>query len=279
MTSFGHRLHASFERYGQLCVGIDPHPWLLAEWDLPDSAEGAREFGLRVVEASVGRVGTVKPQVAFYERFGASGYAAIEDVIAAARSAQLLVIADVKRGDVGSTIEAYAAAWLTPGGPLEADAMTVSAFQGVGSLHSSMELAQKHGKGVFVLCATSNPEAAELQLAVTGSGNSVAQEIAAEVSTWNSGQPAGSLGSMGLVIGATITPADFDIALDRLQTTPILAPGFGYQGARFDQLRARYGVAAPVVLANVSRSVLGAGPDGIAQAITEQAAEVGACRV
>ncbi|MBW8873198.1 MAG: orotidine-5'-phosphate decarboxylase, partial [Leifsonia sp.] len=132
--AFGSRLREAFSDSGQLCVGIDPHAGLLKAWGLPDSASGARDFGLRVVEAVTGRAGIVKPQIAFYERHGSAGYAALEDVLAAARAAGLLVIADVKRGDLGSSVDAYGEAWLTPGSPLEADAMTAVAFQGLGSL-------------------------------------------------------------------------------------------------------------------------------------------------
>ena len=114
-------------------------------------AEGAREFGLRCVDAAAGRIGIVKPQVAFYERHGAAGYAALEDVLRAARDAGLIVIADVKRGDIGSTVGAYGEAWLTPGSPLEADAMTVVAYQGVGSLEDPIGRARAYGKGLFVL--------------------------------------------------------------------------------------------------------------------------------
>lgn len=278
MASFGDRLAASFDRHGQLCVGIDPHSWLLSEWELPDSALGAQEFGLRVVEAAAGKVGTVKPQVAFYERFGSAGYAALETVLASARSAGLLVIADVKRGDVGTSVEAYAQAWLTPGSPLESDAMTASAFQGVGSLRAALELAEQHDKGVFVLSATSNPEAAAVQLARTASGVTVAQSIVREVTAWNAANAPGPLGSAGVVIGATVRTSDYGIDLDQAGRSPILAPGFGHQGARIDQLPDLFGAAAARVLVTVSRSILTVGPVELGATIARHAAEVAACR-
>src|SRR3546814_13402465 len=97
--SFGERLRSARNAFGPLCVGIDPHEHLLAEWGLEATAQAAREFGLRVVEAAAGRVGVVKPQVAFFERYGSAGFAALEDVLRAARDAGLVVIADAKRGD------------------------------------------------------------------------------------------------------------------------------------------------------------------------------------
>jgi orotidine-5'-phosphate decarboxylase len=290
-VGFGVRLADAFDAAGPLCVGIDPHGYLLAEWNLPDTAAGARELALRVVDAAVGQAAIVKPQVAFFERFGSAGYSALEDVFVAARSAGLLVIADAKRGDVGSTVEAYGQAWLTPGSPLEADAMTISAYQGLGSLAAPMELAERHGKGLFVLAATSNPEAAALQTAElvagtgirkAGTGKSVAASIVDDVIEWNQrhGQ---AIGSIGVVLGATVDLNDYGVSLDSFagsgaSATPILAPGFGHQGARYDQLGTLFGPAAPYVVVSASRSILSAGPDGIAAAIGEQAREVAAVR-
>jgi orotidine-5'-phosphate decarboxylase len=291
---FGQRLAQAFDAAGQLCVGIDPHGYLLAEWNLPDTAVGARELALRVVDAAVGQAAIVKPQVAFFERFGAAGYSALEDVLVVARAAGLLVIADAKRGDVGSTVEAYGQAWLTPGSPLEADAMTISAYQGLGSLAAPMELAERHGKGLFVLAATSNPEAAALQTAALvaeeGKGRTVARSIVDDVIGWNQ-QHGQAIGSIGVVLGATVALNDYGVSLDALSgtalsgtglathpATPILAPGFGHQGARYDQLETLFGPAAQYVVVSASRSILSAGPDGIAAAIQAQAREVAAVR-
>ncbi len=273
-TGFGPRLAASFAASGQLCVGIDPHPYLLAEWHLPDDAAGLREFGLRVVEAAAGRVGIVKAQVAFYERRGSAGFAALETVLAAARAAGLLAIADVKRGDLGTSVEAYAQAWLSPGSPLEVDAMTMSAFQGVESLEAPVRIARATGKGLFVLAATSNPEAVATQTALVTSGQyaggSVAAGIVAGVNTWNTGP----LGSFGVVIGATVALGDYGIAAADLASTPILGPGFGHQGVGFDALPRVYGAAAAHVVVSSSRAILGAGPSAIAAAIETQTAEL-----
>jgi orotidine-5'-phosphate decarboxylase len=285
---FGQRLTAAFAADGRLCVGIDPHSYLLGEWSLPDDASGVREFGLRVVEATIGRAAIIKPQVAFFERHGSAGYAALEDVLAAARDAGLLVIADVKRGDVGTSVEAYGEAWLTPGSPLEADAMTISAFQGVGSIAAPHDLALAHGKGLFVLAATSNPEAATLQTATVTSGPTAAQSVAAsivsDVHDWNSTEihpgstarqdSTGRLGSTGVVIGATVGLADYGIAPVSLAGTPILAPGFGHQGALVSDATRLFGAASANVIVSASRSILAAGPSGIAAAIDAQSAEI-----
>ncbi|MDQ4137457.1 MAG: orotidine-5'-phosphate decarboxylase, partial [Actinomycetota bacterium] len=241
-TSFGARLEAVLDGRGPVCAGIDPHRGLLEDWGLPDTADGVREFGLRVVEAATGRIGVVKPQVSFFERHGSSGYAALEDVLAAARAAGLLVIADCKRGDIGSTLDAYAEAWLTAGSPLEADAMTAAAYQGVGSLDPAVSRAVAAGKGVFVLAATSNPEARDVQTARTvdgpRAGRSVAAGIVGEVRSRNTGE---GLGSIGVVVGATIRLEDYGLSREELVGMPVLAPGFGHQGARLSDLPALYG--------------------------------------
>lgn len=280
---FGERLVSVFDSLGQLCVGIDPHRYLLEQWGLHDDPRGLRDFGLRVVEAAAGRVGIVKPQVAFFERHGAAGYSALEAVLAAAREAGLIVIADVKRGDLGTSVEAYAEAWLTPDAPLEVDAMTISAYQGVGSIAAPLNIAEANGKGLFVLSATSNPEARSIQTARLADGRTVAASIVDDVTEWNRAHAgsvgsAGPVGSIGVVLGATVTFSHYDIELGSLSSTPVLAPGFGHQGASYHDLASLFGPAASMAVVSSSRAILQAGPTGIAEAVAAQAAEVLACR-
>ncbi len=275
MHSFGERLAAVFADRGQLCLGIDPHAFLLDAWGLPDTAAGVRELSMRAVDAAAATIGIVKPQVAFFERHGSSGYAVLEEVITAARAAGLIVIADVKRGDVGSTVAAYGEAWLTPGSPLEADAMTISAYQGVGSIAEPIALSRSAGKGLFVLAATSNPEAVSTQTAVIAAGDfagsTVAAGIVGEVERLND---ASTLGSVGVVIGSTVTLTDYGVQRAALSATPILAPGFGEQGALLSELPRLYGSVSGNVVANVGRSVLRAGADGIAAELARHAEEL-----
>ncbi|PRB07359.1 orotidine-5'-phosphate decarboxylase [Microbacterium sp. MYb64] len=276
MTSFGSRLRRALDAYGPLCVGIDPHEALLDAWGLPQTSDGVRAFGLATVEAAAGRVGMVKPQVSFFERFGSRGFAALEDVMSAARAAGLLVVADAKRGDIGTTMAGYAQAWLEPGAPLEADALTISPYLGGGSLAEAITRALPAGKGVFVLAATSNPEGAPVQQALvpaalaTTQGETTALRITRDVTAYDASES--GLGSVGLVIGATIDRAGFALDDDTLRTVPLLAPGFGAQGATPADLRARFGTLAGNVLASESRSILSAGPDRIAATIEERAA-------
>ncbi|PKQ34638.1 MAG: orotidine-5'-phosphate decarboxylase [Actinobacteria bacterium HGW-Actinobacteria-11] len=270
---FGERVRSVLGARGPLCVGIDPHAALLASWGLSDDAQGVREFGLRTVEAATGRVGFVKPQVSFFERFGSRGIAALEDVLAAARAAGVIVIADAKRGDIGSTMDAYARAWLTPGSPLEADALTVSPFLGVGALDGAFALAGEHHKGLFVLAATSNPQAEGLQRSMSSDGATVSASIISEVSERNAEQvAAGEWGSFGFVIGATVEWAPAGIEPFE-PVAPILAPGFGAQGAAPSDLRPRFGALSDAVIASESRSILSAGPVDLARTVAARAAD------
>jgi orotidine-5'-phosphate decarboxylase len=261
--TFRDRLAAAVAARGHLCVGIDPHAELLRAWGLDDSADGARELGLRVVAAATGLAAAVKPQAAFFERHGAAGAMALAEVLAAARSAELFVLADAKRGDIGTTMDAYGEGWLTPGVDLEADAVTVSPYLGVGALAPAFARADAAGKGLFVLAATSNPEAVRVQAAVLPDGRSVARSVVDEVRERGHGVVVGATGDLGAV---GLTPAD-------LTGMPILAPGYGAQGARLADVRARFGDAAELVLASASRSILRAGPDGVAAAVAAHAAE------
>jgi orotidine-5'-phosphate decarboxylase len=257
--TFSTRVRSVLTESGRLCVGIDPHDGLLDTWDLPRTAAGVREFGLRTVDAVAGRAGIVKPQVAFFERYGSAGFAALEDVFVAARAAGLFLVADAKRGDIGSTMDAYAAAWLTPGSPLEADAMTAVAYQGLGSLAGPLALAREHGKGVIVVTATSNPEAVATQTAVRSDGRTVAAALVEDVRALP--------GTAGLVIGATVELDDYGLTPDAFGDVPVLAPGFGAQGAHLGDLARVFGAASGNVLVHMSRELLGAGPAGIADAV------------
>ncbi len=259
MTStptFGARLRAALDDRGPLCVGIDPHPALLAAWGLPDDSSGLDAFAGTVVDALAGRVAVLKPQSAFFERHGSAGIAVLERVIGAARQAGALVLLDVKRGDVGSTMQGYADAYLDPAFPLCCDAITVTPYLGFGSLTPSIETAIAHSAGVFVVAMTSNPEGAQIQRAVRGDGRTVAQTVLDEVGACNVG--AAPMGSVGVVVGATLGSQPYDLAA---LNGPLLAPGLGTQGGRPGNLPAIFGAAAGNVVPSVSREVLAAGPD------------------
>jgi orotidine-5'-phosphate decarboxylase len=272
METFGRRLYDAIEKKGPLCVGIDPHAALLARWGLSDDVAGLERFARTVVEALADRVAVLKPQSAFFERFGSRGVAILESTIRQSREAGALVLLDVKRGDIGSTMAAYASAYLEPTSSLCADAITVSPYLGVGSLQPAFDLATANGAGVFVLALTSNPEGPTVQHAVTASGKTVAQTVIDEISQLNKG--ATPLGSHGLVVGATIGRTGHDLSE---VNGPLLAPGLGAQGATPSDLRAVFGESLRTVLPSYSREVLAAGPRVVG--LREAAARsVEACR-
>ncbi|HET9658503.1 MAG TPA: orotidine-5'-phosphate decarboxylase [Kineosporiaceae bacterium] len=253
---FGARLRAAMDDRGPLCVGIDPHPGLLREWGLADDVAGLERFALTVVEALADRVAVFKPQAAFFERHGSRGVAVLERVLAEAAGAGALTIADAKRGDIGSTMAAYADAFAGEGSPLAADAVTASPYLGFGSLRPLLDLARDTGRGVFVLALTSNPEGPQVQHATGADGRTVAQSILDAVAAENAGaQP---LGSVGAVVGATVGAAGTGHRLD--VNGPLLAPGIGAQGATAEDLRAVFGAALGNVLPSSSREVLRGGP-------------------
>ena len=252
---FGHRLADAVAARGPLCVGIDPHVPLLEKWGLTDDPEGLARFTDTVVDALAGTVSVLKPQMAFYERHGSRGLAVLEDAVPRARAAGALVLLDAKRGDIGSTMDAYGD-YLRPDHPLAVDAMTVSPFLGPGSLQPAVDSARLHGGGLFVLARTSNPDAGTFQHAVVTDGaraRSVAQAVVETVRGWNTpgwvvGDPLPDIaavrdlasrfgpttGSFGVVVGATLR--DMDVDLDGLGG-PILAPGLGAQGGSVADLR------------------------------------------
>jgi orotidine-5'-phosphate decarboxylase len=271
---FGERLADAVAARGPLCVGIDPHPPLLEKWGLSDDAEGLARFTDAVVDALAGSVAVLKPQLAFYERHGSRGLAVLEAAVPRARAAGALVLLDAKRGDIGSTMDAYGD-YLRPDHPLAVDAMTVSPYLGPGSLQPAVDTARMHGGGLFVLARTSNPDAGTLQHATVGD-RSVAQVVVDTVRGWNTpgwvvGDPLPDIGavrdlasrfgpttgSFGVVVGATLR--DMDVDLDGLGG-PILAPGLGAQGGSVADLRRLFGTGRAVV-PTVSRDVLGAGPE------------------
>ena len=258
---FGERFAAALVERGQFCVGIDPHAVLLHEWGFDDTVDGLERFALTAVEAVAPYCSVVKPQSAFYERFGSRGIAVLERVVADSRAAGALVLLDVKRGDIGSTSQAYAEAYLDPASPLASDAITISPYLGFGSLVPFVEVARTHGAGLFVLAATSNMEGPEVQDAVTNDdfgGRTVKSTVLAHLRDLNVG--ARPLGSFGAVVGATIEGNGLDLAING----PILAPGYGEQGGTAADIVRIFGASAPQVVASSSRGVLRLGPDAAA---------------
>ncbi len=260
--SFGVRLREAMANHGPLCAGIDPHRALVESWGLGYDLAGVERFAMTCVEAFGGQVAAVKPQSAFFEVFGSRGVALLERVLDELRQAGTLTILDAKRGDIGTTMDAYAEAFLGKDAPSPADALTVSPYLGYESLRPALDLAAQTGRGVFVLALTSNPEGPSVQHAVRD-GRSVAAMIVDGAARDNAAAGArGELGSVGLVIGATVGTAVADLGIDlAASAAPLLAPGLGAQGATAADLATVFGGALGQVLPNSSRGILAAGPD------------------
>lgn len=255
--TFGTRLRERIRALGPLCVGVDPSRELLESWDRSDRVEGLEFFARATLDAVVGTASAIKPQVAFFERFGSEGYQVLEQLINDARDADVLVVADAKRGDFEVTNVAYAEAWLSERSTLRVDAVTASPYLGVDALAPLFALANEHARGVFVLAATSNEEGRVVQRARTQEGERVEDLVLRAVAERNKRDD--GLGTIGVVIGATRDAPEFDLAH---LGGPILVPGVGVQGGSPEQV-ARLFARCPsnTVLVNVARSILNVGPE------------------
>lgn len=289
-AAFGDRLAKAMAERGPLCVGIDPHPNLLEQWGLEDSAAGLAAFTEAVYEGCAPFAAALKPQVALFERHGSAGLAVLEALFARAAADGVLIVADAKRGDIGSTMKAYADAWLGSSSPLGTDSVTLSPYLGFESLRPALDLADENDRGTFVLALTSNPEGKSVQhvgASESGhsgeseghsgeseghsgeSGGAVAKRIIAAATAENASRQWEQMGPCGLVVGATVGQALVDLGIDLGSFNgPILSPGYGAQGASAADLYRVFAGIESQVLVNSSRGVLAAGPsvEGLAQA-------------
>jgi orotidine-5'-phosphate decarboxylase len=264
--AFADRLAEAVERKrSQLVVGLDPRlellPVELRGESVLGRAEAATAYGrfcCGLVDAVAPYVVAVKPQTAFFEVLGADGFAALERVCAYARDAGLLVIVDGKRGDIGSTARAYAAAFLEPrdGEPALADALTVNTYLGADSVEPFLQACRLHGAGIFCLVRTSNPGAGDIQELMLSDGRRVWQHVAGLVADWGAsllGER--GLSSVGAIVGATAPRAVAD-ARRLLPRSVLLLPGVGAQGARPGDLARAFTSGPASALVSASRSVI-----------------------
>ena len=263
-SDFGLRLKNSMDKYGPLCVGIDPHRKLLTDWGYNVDADGAELFAMRMLQAANGRAAAVKFQVPMFERYGSKGFSALERVLYAARQMEIITIVDCLHGGLPTTISAIADAYFKPGAPMLADAITLLPYYGARSLQGVINDALNNSRGVFVASLTSNQEGASMQTAIRQSGEykdkTVAYGIASTAQKFNKGT--NGMGSVGLIIGATIGQWIDDSGGDPAKFTgPILSPGYGWQGAEAKDLRTVFKGTKGNVLVTVSRFIAAYGPD------------------
>lgn len=269
VSSFGSRLLEVFTKQGHLCIGIDPSAEQLSSWSLPVSAQGARAFSLEILDAAAGNVGLVKLQVAFFEQFGPEGFRVLAEVLELAQSRELLVIADAKRGDIGSTMAGYARAWLSKEALFVCDAVTVSPYLGAESLAESVSVALSNKRGIFVLAATSNPEATVVQSSMSGD-----KSVASRALSFAGSFSEGDLGSVGVVVGATVQAQEVGLDFNQVLGFPVLVPGFGSQGAQFLGARALLAAYSDVSLCSSSRAIAGSSREGLAERVSKAKAEL-----
>jgi orotidine-5'-phosphate decarboxylase len=257
LPPFAARLAAAIQsRRTPACIGLDPRRESLppalaaaAATDPRDLAALFTTFCRDVIDVVARLVPIVKPQLACFEALGPHGMTALADVIAHAHARGLLVLADGKRGDIGSTAEAYADGWLA--GPWAADAVTVNPYLGLDSLEPFVKTAADRGAGIFVLVKTSNPGSKDFQ-ELTSDGRPLYEHVAAGVEALAARTAAGTTyGAVGAVVGAT-WPKQLDELRAAMPHTWILVPGFGRQGGRASDVRGAFhadGLGALVVSA------------------------------
>jgi orotidine-5'-phosphate decarboxylase len=280
-SSFAVRLHSLAVARSPLCIGIDPSTELLQGWGLPMSAAGVGRFCAIVMEAAGDRVAVVKPQAAFFERFGPEGMRELQSIVGTIREHGALSLIDCKRNDIGHSLAAYGEAMLGKESPFGGDAMTVSAYFGFGALAPVLARAVATGSGVFVVVRSSNPEGAALQDARLADGRTVADSVADDITAFNASLDASggeAIGPVGAVMGAT-AEGEAAATLARLPRSFLLAPGIGAQGATFASMAVSFGAAARRALPAISRGILAQGPSVAALREAIERAREGAFKV
>ncbi len=256
--SFAARFAEARAATGPLVWGLDPAADLLEAWGLGDNPDGLDQFADIMLRAVPGIVRLVKPQSAFYERHGWRGIRTLQRLIAALREIGLLVILDIKRGDVGSTNDAYAEAYLGKGAPLAADAITVHPYLGVAAMSTYVSRAAQAGSCLLVVTRSSNPEGRVIQAAQVRADSSVEREVLRQIRALNDRLAPGGIGPVGAVVGPTHIEPELDLAAARCL---FLAPGVGAQGASAADVARVFAACPDRVMPSASRSLLSAGPD------------------
>lgn len=255
MPTFSAQLHKRvLDKQSRVCLGIDPRPHAanLTHQD-PSSIT---DYFRAIIEAAAPHIVAIKPQIAFFEALGKVGLASLDRIIAAARNVGVSVVMDAKRGDIGSTAEAYAEAFLTPNARFHSDALTVNPYLGMDTLEPFIEACEDHARGIFVLVRTSNPGSALLQDQRLENGRTVAEEVAYHLAVRAKSLAADTHGytSVGAVIGAT-HPELIATFRSLLPQAIFLIPGVGAQGGSAAELTPAFDANGLGALVNAARSL------------------------
>jgi orotidine-5'-phosphate decarboxylase len=255
--SFASRFATVRAARGPLVWGLDPSGALLEDWGLGDTPDGLDRFADLVLPVAAGSIGLVKPQSAFYERHGWRGLRTLARLATNAREAGLLVILDVKRGDVGSTNDAYAEAYVGKDAPFPSDAITVHPYLGLGAMGAFVTRAHESGRGLLVVTRSSNPEGRSIQAARSETGT-VEETLVRAIGQLNAELAPGELGPVGAVVAASASlPA---LPLETMNGL-FLVPGVGAQGYTPQDVAQTFAACPDRVMPSASRSLLAAGPD------------------
>lgn len=254
---FSIRFKAVRNNFGPLAWGLDPSSDILEGWGLGDTPDGLDQFVEIVLPVAAETVGLIKPQAAFYERHGWRGIRTLSRLINEARSADLLVILDAKRGDVGSTNQAYAEAYLGTDAPMRADALTVHPYLGIDAMQPFIERTVESGSCLLVVTRSSNVEGRSVQASVDSAGRSVEQSLLDRIASLNADLEPNAIGPIGAVIGPTHMNPRLDLAA---ANALYLAPGVGRQGATPHDVAHVFSSCRDRVIPSASRSLL-ASPD------------------
>jgi orotidine-5'-phosphate decarboxylase len=241
------------ETRGPLAWGLDPSGDILHDWGLGDTPDALERFIDIVLPVAAETVGLIKPQAAFYERHGWRGIRALARLFDEARSAGLLVVLDAKRGDVGSTNQAYAEAYLGPDAPMRADALTVHPYLGIAAMQPFIDRAVESGSCVLVVTRSSNIEGRSVQAAMNRTGRSVEELLLDQIGDLNAKVAPGAIGPVGAVIGPTRIDPRLDLAAPNAL---YLAPGVGRQGATPQDVARVFSSCPDRVFPSASRSLL-----------------------
>ncbi|WP_273755165.1 orotidine-5'-phosphate decarboxylase [Bartonella sp. MM73XJBT.G] len=248
------------EKYGPLCVGFDPSHKVLQAWNLSCDYKGLKDFCDILLTAVVGKVGIIKPQAAFFELYGVEGLQILKELIENAQKQGLLVLVDTKRGDIGSTAEAYGKAWLGADSPFKADAITVNPFLGFDALIPLIKIAEETKTAVFMVVQSSNPEGKQIRNARIGD-QTVSVHLAQNIVDYNSQSSSQyrHIGPIGAVIGATLG-CDAKETIEQLENSLFLVPGIGAQGGTITQLTQQFPQRLwQNIIPSISRSITEAG--------------------
>lgn len=256
---FATRFDSVRQTRGALAWGLDPSGDILDDWGLGDTPDGLERFIDMVLPLAAETVGLIKPQAAFYERHGWRGVRALTRLIDEARSAGLLVVLDAKRGDVGSTNQAYAEAYLGSDAPMRADALTVHPYLGIAAMQPFVDRAAESGSCLLVVTRSSNVEGRSVQAARDSAGRSVEQSLLDRIGDLNAQLAPGGVGPVGAVIGPTHIDPRLDLAAPNAL---YLAPGVGRQGATPQDVARVFSSCAERVIPSASRSLLASADPG-----------------